>query len=227
MKPELILLGTVHGDPWGYWRAWKWLTHLCPHQVTVEISPFSVHYRERQEDRWQKLLARALQALPHAARNHLAIRRVSAQVAMPFEYRVARDWSLGNCVPITPIDLSAAARHHLPRYARELLTSANLRALLATPNGDLGDWVRQEYKRARHLREGRVKRFPIGRPPEAWHREQVMAGRLQRLAQSGRRVVHLGGWEHVIPWADGTGLVQRLEDLKPQCLLLDDADRLA
>ena len=59
----------------------------------MEVSRFSLRYRQRQEARWQRLLRQALEALPAAAAGHLAIRRLTAQVALPFEVRAARDYS--------------------------------------------------------------------------------------------------------------------------------------
>ncbi|MGC2691825.1 MAG: hypothetical protein WA228_03955, partial [Desulfobaccales bacterium] len=63
-SPSLILIGTVHGDPLGYARALKLLRHFKPDLVTVEVSRFSLRYRERQDSRWQRLLEQALEGLP-------------------------------------------------------------------------------------------------------------------------------------------------------------------
>ena len=85
----LILIGTVHGDPRGQARAGKLLHHLRPDLVTVEISPFSLSYRLKHGGRWQRQLAAALAELPAGAERHLAIQRLAAQVALPFEVRAA------------------------------------------------------------------------------------------------------------------------------------------
>ena len=90
---SLILIGTVHGDPRGQTRAGELLNHLGPDLVTVEISPFSLRYRRQHGARWQQQLALALAELPAGAGLHLAIQRLAAQVALPFEVRAARDYS--------------------------------------------------------------------------------------------------------------------------------------
>jgi len=46
------------------------------------------------------------------------------------------------------------------------------------------------------------------------------------LVSRHRRVVHLGGWEHLVAWEDSPGLWPDLADLQPRRLLLDEADRL-
>ncbi len=63
-------------------------------------------------------------------------------------------------------------------------------------------------------------------PPRPVRRERFLARRLRRLASRHRRVVHLGGWEHLVAWQDSPGLWRELADLKPRRLLLDEADRL-
>jgi len=224
--PSLLLLGTVHGDPQGYERAMKLLQRWQPDLVTVEVSRFSLRYRRRQEPRWQRLLRQGLEELPVGAAGHLAIRRLMAQVALPFEVRVARDYFHRYGAPWRPLDLGGLARRHLPRYARELLSPVNLKALLNTEDEPLEDYVAREYRRARL-----ACAHPLWRPLAANSesrrflvREQHLARRLRHcLARSGR-VAHLGGWEHLASWRDGAGLWQELADLEPLRFLLDEAD---
>ncbi|MDP3181345.1 MAG: hypothetical protein Q8M54_00845 [Desulfobaccales bacterium] len=224
---SLILIGTVHGDPKGYERAWKLLEHLRPELITVEISRFSLNYRRRQEKRWVRLFEQALEELPPSARGHLAIQRVAAQVALPFEVRVARDWCRDHGISWLPVDLSAPARRHLPRYSQEVLSPANIKTLLATGDGFLEDFVAGEFHRAALAFQRPPWRLYPQAPPEALKRERFLARRLKQLVAAGRRVVHLGGWEHLVPWRDGTGLTHRLADLHPLRLLLKDAANIA
>lgn len=218
---RLILIGTVHGDPQGYERAWRLLRRLRPELVTVEVSRFSLRYRRRQEPRWQRLLRQGLEVLPVGAAGHLAIRRLMAQVALPFEARVARDYSRRYGAPWRPLDLGELARCHLPRYARELLSPVNLKSLLDTEDEPLEDYVAREYRRAR-LACAR----PFWRPSSAnsGRRERHQARRLRHCLARYGRVAHLGGWEHLVPRRDETGLWQELADLEPLRLFLDQAD---
>jgi hypothetical protein len=223
---SLILIGTVHGDPQGQARAGKLLYHLRPDLVTVEISPFSLSYRLKHGRGWQRQLAAALAELPPGAERHLAIQRLASQVVLPFEVRAVGDYSRRLNVPWRPLDLGFLSRRHLPRYATELLTPANLEALLATADGDLEDFVAGEFRRARQALEGAPRRRLWPGVPETVRRERCLARRLRRLVARHRRVVHLGGWEHLVTWEDSVGLWPDLADLKPRRLLLDEADRL-
>jgi hypothetical protein len=225
-KVGLILIGTVHGDPQGQARAEKLLHHLRPDLITAEISPFSLGYRLRHGRGWQRQLAAALAALPAGAERHLAIQRLAAQVALPFEVRAAGDCSRRLNVPWRPLDLGFLSRRHLPRYATELLSPANLEALLATADGDLEDFVAGEFRRARQAWAGGPRRRIFPGVPETLRRERFLARRLRHLLTRHRRVVHLGGWEHLVAWEDSPGLWPDLADLKPRRLLLDEADRL-
>jgi len=222
---RLILVGGVHGDPQGYARVWKLLGFFQPDLITVEISPFSLRYRLRREKDWLKQLDHALARLPQSARDHLALKRLAAQVSLPFEVRAARDCSGANNTPWRALDLGDLSRRHLPRYGRELLTRENLESLLTTADGSLKDWVAGEFHRARRAWERRPARLPGSSPREARHRERFLARRLRRLTARSR-VVHLGGWEHLVFWQDGQGLCPWLADLHPARILLEDADLL-
>jgi hypothetical protein len=222
----LILVGTVHGDPRGRARAGKLLHHLGPDLVTVEISPFSLGYRLKHGGGWQRQLAAALAALPAGAERHLAVQRLAAQVALPFEVRAAGEYSRRLNVPWRALDLGFLSRRHLPRYATELLSLANLEALLATADGDLEDFVAGQFRRARQALAGAPRRRIFPGVPETVRRERFLARRLRRLAARHRRVVHLGGWEHLVAWEGSPGLWPDLADLKPGRVLLDEADRL-
>jgi hypothetical protein len=224
LEHQLILIGTVHGDPRGYGRAGKLLASLTPDVVTVEISPFSLRYRLKHGAGWQRQLARALSQLPAAAPRHLAIQRLAAQVALPFEVRAARNYHQATGVPWRPLDLGGLARRHLPRFGPELLSLGNLSALLETSDGSLEEYVAAEYRRARLALERSPRRLLLSGSPEMLRREGFLARRLRSLASRYRRVAHLGGWEHLVAWQNGPGLWADLADLQPQRLLLDEAD---
>jgi hypothetical protein len=194
--------------------------------VTVEISPFSLRYRLKHGPGWQRQLAQALAQLPEHAVRHLAIQRLAAQVALPFEVKAACDYHRGSGAPWRPLDLSSLARRHLPRYGSELLSLANLQALLATADGSLEEYVAAEYHRARLALVRSPQRIITPESTKILRRERLLARRLRALASRYRRMVHLGGWEHLVAWRDGPGLWRELADLQPQHLLLDEADRL-
>ncbi len=224
---SLTFLATVHGDPSGYERAWRFFERLRPEVITVEISPFSVRYRERAAKGWRRRLAAALGELSPAAAKSLAVARVAAQAEVPFEYRAARDWGKSRAVPVKPLDSGVAARHHLPRYAGELLTAANLRCLFdQSGTGTLTEFVAREFRRARLAREGKLRALPLVGDSANQSRERLWARRLKRLLTTGKRVVHLGGWEHLVLWPEGGGLSRLLADLNPEIILLDEADLL-
>ncbi|MBI4642788.1 MAG: hypothetical protein HY743_03430 [Deltaproteobacteria bacterium] len=221
---NLILIGTVHGDPRGYERVWRLLDRLRPEVVTVEISRFSVRYRGAWEGRWRRQLNEALTGLPPGASGHPAIQRVAGQIALPFEYRAARDYCRRYGAKCLPLDLGGLSRRHLPRYGPELLSPDNLRALLETPAEPQEDLVAQEFRRARLALERAPWRPPLPGSRETWRREFFVTRRLKDQVMKGGRIVHLGGWEHLIPWRDRDGLRSWLEEQKPYIMLADEGD---
>jgi hypothetical protein len=220
---ELILIGTVHGDPRGYERLIKLLEQLRPEVVTVEISRFSVRYRGAWEDKWKARLQKALAGLPPGAAAHPAISMIAAQIALPFEYRAARDYERRNGAKYLPLDLGAVSRRHLPRYG-ELLSPANLQGLLETPAEPQEDQVAREFQRARLVLAHPPWRLAGQKSPETLRREFFLARRLKRLALKHGRIVHLGGWQHLVPWRDGDGMRAWLKEQKPLVILADEGD---
>jgi hypothetical protein len=193
--------------------------------ITVEISRFSVRYREQALRDWRRRLSKAVKALPPEAEKSLAVARVAAQADLPFEYRAARDWGKVHQAPVKFLDAGRAARSHLPRYADELLSPDNLRFLWENEGpGTLEEFVAAEFRRARLAREGKIRPLPRLNNPGDNRRERLWARRLKDLVNGGKRVVHLGGWEHLVPWEGGGGLAQLLADMKPCIMLLDEAD---
>lgn len=227
-KAKLILVGTVHGDPWGYQRAGKLLAMVRPRLITVEISRFSLRFRQQQKLVWQRQFRQALASLTPAERRHLALKRVAAQIAWPFEVQIAQDYATQTGVGWRAIDIGRLARYHLRRYRREFLTPENLQNLLLTEDGDWGQYIHQEYRQA-HLALSQPDRWRGLRrqpwvPPETAGREKILARRLRALANGVGRVVHLGGWTHLLTGAGGPTLAQHLQDLQPRRFLLDQMD---
>jgi hypothetical protein len=224
---KLILLATVHGDPAGYERTWRFFEQVRPEIITVEISPFSVRYREQALKSWRRRLSKALETLSLEAEKSLSVARVAAQAELPFEYRAARDWGKLHQVPVKLLDAGRVARRHLPRYADELLSPDNLRLLNENEaSGTLEDFVAAEFRRARLARAGKLRPLLSPADPGDQRRERLWAKRLKDLVNSGKRVVHLGGWDHLVQWEGGGGLTQLLNNLKPSVILMDEADRM-
>ncbi len=220
---EIALVGVVHGDPEGYTKAMALLEQWQPRAVSVEISAYSWQYRRRWTRRWQAQFQAVVADWPPEQRHHLALQRVQAQIAMPFEVRATVTYTQRHGLGWQPIDSSSLAREHLPLYSRELLTPGNLRQLLTTADGDFPALIRQEYARAASYlwdRRPGPQQPIIPVDPRNTLREKVMAHRLRRLARRWTRILHLGGWEHLIYTGQNLTLADFLAPYRPQRLLL-------
>jgi hypothetical protein len=224
-RSEIFLVGVVHGDPDGYDKLLRLLQRLRPRIISVEISEYSWRCRRRQEARWQRQFQRGLRSLPPEQRKHVALLKVAAQIDCPFEVRAAEDYGRRWGVAWQAVDINSLAREHLPRYAGELLSPDNLRNLVLTPDADWGEYIRQEYRRARRaLQAGQIGVDGLAARagfPAAAMREKVLAHRVRRLARKWPRVVHLGGWEHLITSGPNKTMADFLTAWRPQRLLLD------
>ena len=225
-EATIFLIGVVHGDPQGYTRAWTLLHRLQPRVITVEISRFSLAYRKRQTAVWQQQLETARRELPAQQREHLALTRIAAQIAWPFEAAVAAAYATEAGIPWEPVDLNLLSRRHLPLYSRELLTSANLRALVLTPDGEWEEDIRQQYRQAaKALAQTEAPALPgLTASPYQRLREKILAMRLRRLAKQWGRLVHFGGWEHLKLASSPRTLASYLQKQQPVRLLLCAAD---
>jgi hypothetical protein len=225
--PQIVLVGVVHGDPGGYDKLRRLLARLRPRFISVEISEYSWRYRRSREARWQRQLQVGRQALPEGKRTHLSLDRVAAQIAYPFEVKAVEDYARSHGAGWLAVDLNSPAREHLPRYGAELLHPGNLQHLVLTPDGDLGEYIRQEYQRARRgLLDGQGRAAVTWEAPQARLREKVLAHRVARLAKQWLHVVHVGGWEHLVRWGRRKSLADYLAAWRPQRLLLDEMAEL-
>jgi hypothetical protein len=219
-------VGVVHGDPEGYDKILRVLDQVRPRIISVEISEYSWRYRRRQEARWRQQFQLGLQALPRQQRKHLALDKVAAQIACPFEVRAAEDYARRHGVAWQAVDINALSREHLPRYGKELLSPKNLTNLTLTPDADWGEYIRQEYRRARRaLQTGPGRRIGWADTtvsPQAAMREKVLAQRVRRLAKKWSRIVHVGGWEHLIASGSDKTMADYLAAWRPERLLLDE-----
>jgi hypothetical protein len=223
-QPEIILVGVVHGDPEGYDKLIKFFHRVRPRIISVEISEYSWRYRRSQKAQWQKRFQHSRQSLPPQQRHHLALHKLAAQIALPFEARTAEDFAQQHGVSWQAVDINGIAREHLPRYGEELLSPDNLRNLVLTQDGAWGEYIRQEYRRARRvLQTGRGSGMVMTTgavSPQAGMREKVLAHRVAQLAKQWLRVVHVGGWEHLIRSGPRKTMADFLSVWRPQRVLL-------
>lgn len=232
---RLFLVGTCHRDPQGLHRCRILLEALDPAVVLVEVSPFAVRMRRDHRRfflRWfQKNLATAAKA--HGISFTAALRSTPAQwvlmqCAFPFELRAARQRHALYGTPYFCVDLSEASRLFMSDWPN-LLSSENLKGLLGG-NNPAPSAGTEEYRRARTaldgLRPASHVFFRAGSSVwavrERWLEKTVRA---TLWALKPPSLVYLGGWSHVVP-NNGLSLFDRVRDLAPVSLLLDEADRL-
>lgn len=231
----LFLVGTCHRDPRGLRRANTLLDLLAPDVVLVEVSPFAVWVRSEHRRFFLELFRKNLKAAAaaHGMRVPIAlrvpaVRHILIQCALPFELRAARRRHALRGTPYFCVDRSDASRLFVSDWPH-WLSSNNLKSLLAS-SAPVPPSVAEEYGRARAALAGLTSPAYRFRGPDGavWERrerwlEHAVRATIRVLAPE--RLVYLGGWTHVVP-NDGLSLFDRLRDLAPTSLLLDDVDRI-
>ena len=224
--PSLILVGTVHRDPKGYARLFRLLERESPALVTVEISLYSRTFRVQQSSLIRNTLRENLRRIQKEEGRplstilaHSLILGVFFLLKEPFEWRAAKSYAAQYGVLLQDIDLSPFAQDNLAHLS-ELIALKNLRTLLHLNSPSFADLVQSQYSQA-----GFLFHHPpsIRLTPKAFQeREVYMAEKIRKLAQgiNGGKILHVGGWEHLIDSPGGNSLFGLLKDMQPQRVLL-------
>jgi hypothetical protein len=202
------------------------LKRESPDSITVEISPYARNFRREQGAVLRGVLRDNLRKISIIRKYplrkilaHPAIMGIFFLLKEPYEWRAARDYARENKRGIEDIDLSAYSQEKLA-HLREIISPKNLMALLDLPFDDLLEQVETHYRRARILFSYPPSiRVPA---PEITVREASMAEKIRRrvLGAKGMKLIHIGGWEHLVDFPGQNSLWGRLRNLNPRRVLL-------
>jgi len=225
---SLVMVGTVHRDPQGFGKLLRILEREAPTFITVEISPFALEFRAERGSNFRAILRENLKKIQREEGGsyrrflvHGEIQGIFLLLKVPFEWRAAEKYAREGRIGLKAIDLSSYSQEKLARVP-ELVRIENLRALLLSSSPTMGDQVLLQNKRAQNLWN---QPFAGGLPQgEVQERERHMAAEIGRLMEEGNKgkILHIGGWEHLLPAPQGKSLFARLEKFKPRRILLTD-----
>jgi hypothetical protein len=229
---ELLLIGTVHGDPDGMLRLLKVLRREQPSLVAVEVSPYGLSYRKRNG---RRLRRRMIRRLRHAAlrrglsyKDRGQVQAIFAQLNLPFEYRAALRFCRDSGAGLWCLDLSEVSRRLIQPFWQELLEFRNLETLLTLPSEDHRILVRKAYVLAARLLRVKDKTYlssfveDLEADIRREEREACLAQRIEKrfaYMDSGK-LAYVGGWQHLLCPTRARTLSDRLVHLCPRRLLL-------
>lgn len=229
---DLVLVGTVHGDPDGPARLRQILRKEAPSVIGVEISPYGLSFRQRNGRRLRRILRRragriaAAQGIPWQGWGQ--IQAVFAQLSMPFEYKASLCFCRESGGALFCLDVSSLSRHLIGEQWGELLSRENIRSLAGEPAEDLRESVKKVYALASRLlsEQGKDQGSPfekdLARDPEWQAREAALARRLTErfsIMECGR-MAYVGGWQHLLKTTRAGTLYDRIGYLHPRRVLL-------
>ncbi len=236
MSTELILIGTVHHDPCGYEKLSALLSTTSPRLITLEFSPYGRGFRTKNRHRLsQQLLSlywRANARIPcrSCGSEHGALpasmRSLLATITYPFEFLAVRDYARRCKLPFYCIDLSHISRQNLRILKQEALSADNIDRLLTVADKNSHQSVEMCYKKAWQCWHATgsstacAMRDISGDAEREWH----MSRRIRNLffRHPHKRLVHVGGWEHMTDHPDRVTLYTLLKDISPTRILLAD-----
>jgi hypothetical protein len=225
--PSLVMVGTVHRDPKGYSKLLRLLDEEHPKVLTVEISRYARKFRDQRVPSLRALLRENLKKI-HREKgwplkkiySHPAIQSIFFILKEPYEWRAAARYATQHGMMIQDVDLSSYSRRKLS-YMAELVAKDNLWSLLQTsPIPDLTRQVEIQYSRANLLMAH--PSFVRWETQELKKRELYMAAQIRRFVDRRKKekILHIGGWEHLLEFPGEDSLFTLLKDLRPQRILL-------
>jgi hypothetical protein len=221
----LFLIGVVHRDPRGYGKLLGLLEGLEPEAITVELSPFGLLWREREGRRLLEKLNAMLKGFPPDAGDHPEVILLRLTLDLPFEYLASWDYARGKGLSVHLVDVNWISRRELPLVEKEALTERNLKELLAREPRCLDMAFRSAYGKALKCIQGERSLVEVGVFPP-WStfigllRERILACRIEKIASLYTKVVHVGGWIHMVSDPTGKSMASLLNHLHPEKILL-------
>lgn len=235
---ELILIGTVHGDPDGMVPLLRLLRHESPAHVAVEVSPYGLSFRQRNGRRLLRRLARRLRRVVSASGSPVKrwgqVQAISAQIRFPFEYRASLRYCRDAGAILSCLDLSSLSKHLIQGGWEELIDRKNIENLCQENPESLQERTTRAYAlAARLLKEKEEARLFVSirgwQKDVAWQRrEALLATGLERrwTAMETGSLAYVGGWQHLLCAAESGTLFERLAYLQPRRLLLGGYSKL-
>lgn len=222
------MIGTVHHDPRSAAPLAELLAQLQPDQLTVEISPDVVAYRQTHGVLLLRKLGMIVERLlGQSASTHPGIVAIRNLLGLPFEFRVACAYAGEKGIAVQAIDQSESSLAKLRPIEERLISLEHLKRIAASPGSAPPDNARR-YELARQLLASPDPRlrsaFLQGCRGEEGigPRDRHLATKIRALLQSSPgHLVHIGGWVHLLDDPGNETLYSLLSDLQPRRLLLD------
>lgn len=217
---RLMLAGTIHKDPAGADRLWKFLDDRRPSGLTLEMSLYSLRFRREHRERLASELEANVQKLGPKAAASAHVREIRRAIELPYEYEVCESYARRRDIPLELVDIAKVSRDYLAHYD-ELVSADNLKKLLAAPEPDAAAEADRQRRIAKRLLAAAKplgkKDWPVPPDPDTEEREAAMERRIKRVLEkaAGSHWIHVGGWEHLLWLEDRQSLYARLKSLAP------------
>ena len=210
-RPSVTIVGTIHLYEEARPRLRAILDELAPRVVTVEISRFSIEFRQRHLRIWEERFNLAVMRLGLLGQASTVLELLKRQISMPYEWQVAYDFGRETGARVIPIDLSELSKTELPLWEKELLSEESIKnAFLASKERSIQGHFDAIKRKASSLLRGDGHQIPEPLHPLAWlgdpyweKRERMLFQRIMRILRVTDSLVHISGWMHCVtgsPW---------------------------
>ncbi|MGB9712378.1 MAG: hypothetical protein ACP5J5_04400 [Dissulfurimicrobium sp.] len=222
-----ILLGTIHLDRAGEYESLQlMLERIRPEIIAVEISPFSVRYRQKNQKKWLTIFNKRISSLTEKEGMHSGLELLKLQITTPFEWEVANIYGKNNNIPVIAIDCGDIAKKDMPYWEKTLLSLKNISNILKLQSVDIDDYFERHHQYALNF-ISRPMYIPEVINPLRWlndetwsKREALLETKMRRILKTNKKSLYIGGWMHIVMGSPYKTLAERLSDLNPECILL-------
>jgi hypothetical protein len=196
---QITFIGTSHIDPEGYSKLIALLNSLRPDVILVEVSPLSVLLRRTYGHILKLILRCNLKVLNLKINSE--IHNVISYLDLPYEYMAVKDYCCGTGSKYILADISFFTFIRFI-HAHKLVTRKNLISLSTIHDNRF----RQEKTSAGSIFNKKdtvmsdMKLRQFRNDPHAVRRERILLVRLKKYTAKhcGRKIIYVGGWEHLI-----------------------------
>jgi len=211
MSPRIHFIGTVHGDPLGAQRLEKALECEIPTILTLECSRELINYIENEGI---PAMHRRIESLDLSDEEAECLKNDFGKIE--YEIEITRQYAFRHNVPLHYIDHPSVVKSPKRKVSQFMKLSADDLRTFLNPSSCRGtNRIYLSYQKLFSSFDGSEQQEADLNAHHFGLCDAYMAQKLEKILESGARVVHVGGIGHCLQDAQGRTLFSKLRKYNP------------
>lgn len=210
VKNDLTLIGVVHRDPRGCKRVMSLLEKIQCDFLSLEVSEYALKWRVAKGLQLAGKVAGILSEISGNGKGidrlleHGEVQGVLNTLTIPFEVKVAAQYSYKNDSQYFLMDDSDFSKELLSVIEREMITPENIITLLKRPNFDYAESIERLYDECGRILENEpLERHKLGLCEDNLTINEIRDERIEKKLRKKMkdlpgRWVHICGFTHIL-----------------------------